>query len=305
MKILNFKEFLNESINSTTIEKIKNYIKDNSYFEFDDEDSTSLLFATRENGDVGAEKPSHIDIAEAERIANKLKNKFPDIKTIIDIVDEWVHLTIKFKKEDNDELENKKNVKIDGGIEGDYIINDNGEVDVNGRVSLSNYNNFMKTKTITKFLIKYGKISKDFDVRNCSLETLKNGPIEVGGSFRCNDNNLKNLIHGPKKVGEHYDCSNNNLTSLNGAPKKVKGYFSCANNKLKNLIGSPEEIGDDFICSGNLLISLEGCPKKINGDFFYSYFGTESEINSIKFTEEDVKKLCKVGGKIKILLKKK
>jgi hypothetical protein len=50
----------------------------------------------------------------------------------------------------------------------------------------------------------------------------------------------------------------------------VKGYFSCSNNQLTSLEGSPKEVGGDFFCKNN----------------------------KIKFTEEDVRKVCKVKGRI-------
>ena len=60
------------------------------------------------------------------------------------------------------------------------------------------------------------------------------------------------------------------ITSLEGAPKTINGDFDCFNNKLT---------------------SLKGAPTKVNGHFY-------CRNNPGKFTEEDVKKVCKVGGKI-------
>ena len=69
------------------------------------------------------------------------------------------------------------------------------------------------------------------------------------------------------KEGDFY-CSFNNLTSLEGAPKIVEG---------------------DFYCFYNNLTSLEGAPKIVKGDFYCGH-------NKVKFTVEDVKKVCKVSG---------
>ena len=44
-----------------------------------------------------------------------------------------------------------------------------------------------------------------------------------------------------------------------------------------------------FSCSVNQLTSLEGCPKKVNGNFYCSN-------NKVKFTEDDVRKVCDVKG---------
>ena len=63
-------------------------------------------------------------------------------------------------------------------------------------------------------------------------------------------------------------------------------YFEDAFGDLSNKIHE-----GDFYCSHNNLSSLEGAPQEVKGSF-YCYD------NSKKFTEEDVRKVCKVGGKI-------
>ena len=71
----------------------------------------------------------------------------------------------------------------------------------------------------------------------------------------------------------------------------VKGYFSCYNNQLTSLEGSPAEVGGDFSCSYNQLTSLEGAPTEVGGDFY-------CKNNKVKFTEEDVRKVCNVKGRV-------
>ena len=93
------------------------------------------------------------------------------------------------------------------------------------------------------------------------------------------------------KVGGDFICASNNLTSLNGCPIKVGGYFDCSDNDLTSLKGCPTEVGRGFDCSHDNLTSLEGCPIKVDGDF-------DCRLNEDKFTEADVKRLCKVGGDI-------
>ena len=73
------------------------------------------------------------------------------------------------------------------------------------------------------------------------------------------DNSLKN-IH----------VSYKDLTSLKGAPEKVAGYFDCNNNKLTSLKGAPKTVGGSFLCRNN----------------------------AKKFTEEEVRAVCKVRGNI-------
>ena len=73
----------------------------------------------------------------------------------------------------------------------------------------------------------------------------------------------------------------------------VKGNFSCSYcTLLKDLTGAPEKVGRSFYCSHcTSLTSLQGAPKKVDGDFGCNDC-------KIKFTEDDVKKVSKVKGKI-------
>ena len=72
---------------------------------------------------------------------------------------------------------------------------------------------------------------------------------------------------------------------------KIKGNFSCSRNKLTSLEGCPSKVNGNFNCIYNELTSLEGCPSKVNGDF-------DCSRNPGNFTEEDVRKVCDVKGKI-------
>ena len=67
--------------------------------------------------------------------------------------------------------------------------------------------------------------------------------------------------------------------------------FSCYNNKLTSLEGSPKEVNGDFSCHNNQLTSLEGSPKEVGGSFY-------CHNNPVKFTQEDVRKVCNVKGVI-------
>lgn len=51
------------------------------------------------------------------------------------------------------------------------------------------------------------------------------------------------------------------------------------------------KVGGDFDCSNNKLTSLEGAPKKVGCEFYCTD-------NKKKFTEDDIKKVCKVSGYI-------
>ena len=167
-----------------------------------------------------------------------------------------------------------------------YTINNKGEIDVDGDVNLMR-------KGLTEFpsFIQFGTIKGNFDCSYNNLTYLKGAPKKVSGIFDCRYNNLESLEGAPKKVGKYFNCSNNELTSLKGAPEKVKEYFHCSFNNLTTLEGAPKKVGDDFYCRYNHLTSLEGAPKVVRGRFVCLH-------NKTQFTEEDVKKVCKVGKDI-------
>ena len=71
----------------------------------------------------------------------------------------------------------------------------------------------------------------------------------------------------------------------------VGGDFYCYDNELTSLSGCPHKVGRDFWCCDNKLTSLKGCPTEVGRDF-------DCRLNEDKFTEADVKRLCKVGESI-------
>ena len=93
------------------------------------------------------------------------------------------------------------------------------------------------------------------------------------------------------KVGGDFICASNNLTSLKGCPTEVGRGFDCSINRLVSLEGCPREVMGDFYCADNKLTSLEGCPRKVGQNF-------DCLRNKKKFTLSDVKRYCKVHGKI-------
>jgi hypothetical protein len=118
---------------------------------------------------------------------------------------------------------------------------------------------------------------------------LKN--ITVGGNFYCGNNSLTSLENCPKTVGGNFGCSYNELTSLEGAPKTVGGTFACSFNNLTSLAGTPKTVVGDFYCYKTELKSLFGAPETVGGNF-HCYN------NPGNFTEEQVRAVCDVKGKI-------
>ena len=168
-----------------------------------------------------------------------------------------------------------------------YTINKDYTIDVDGNINLYK-------KTIGKFpdYIQFGVVRGQFSCEKCYLTSLRGCPKKVEGFFNCSSNNLTSLEGCPLEVGETFYCDSNELTSLKGAPKKVGEDFSCRYNKLTSLEGSPE-IVRNFYCSHNNLTSLEGAPEEIGGSFYCKF-------NSVKFTVDDINKVCKVNKNIQV-----
>jgi len=141
-----------------------------------------------------------------------------------------------------------------------YIINEDGTVDVRGRVSLSDLG-------LNKLPINFGNVEGDFYCSGNELTSLEGSPKSVGGYFDCSSNKLTSLKGSPKSVGGYFDCYNNQLTSLKGSPDSVGRDFDCSHNKLTSLKGSPDSVGGGFDCTNNKLNSLEGSPKSVGGHF--------------------------------------
>ena len=71
-----------------------------------------------------------------------------------------------------DEIEEKlKEYKIEN-----YTINDDGSIDVDGDVYLSN-------KNLTEIPFNFNKVTGDFDCSDNELTSLKGSPKEVGGNY--------------------------------------------------------------------------------------------------------------------------
>ena len=186
-----------------------------------------------------------------------------------------------------------------------YTINDDFTIDVNGDIDLLD-------EDLIEFpdYIQFELVKGYFNCSFCQLTSLRGVPRIVKGYFDCSHNNLTSLEGAPKKCHNFYcysnyltslkgspekvlggfDCRYNKLTSLEEAPREVRGYFDCSNNYLTSLKGSPEKVEVGFYCRSNKLTSLEGAPRETN--YFYC------SNNSINFTEEDVRKVCKVKEEI-------
>jgi hypothetical protein len=75
---------------------------------------------------------------------------------------------------------------------GKWTLNENGEVDVDGGVSMSSI-------TLTEIPVKFGRVQDHFDCSGDNLTTLKNCPDSVGGNFWCYSTNLTDYFKSIKE----------------------------------------------------------------------------------------------------------
>lgn len=79
------------------VDNIINFVAKHSYFDLDFVEDDSILFRTRENGDVGSETASDDDYIEAIKLSELLRGKF-NVDCTIEVVDEWVDIEVTNKK---------------------------------------------------------------------------------------------------------------------------------------------------------------------------------------------------------------
>lgn len=188
----------------------------------------------------------------------------------------------------------KKNFKNASSCKISDEPNADGKYEVSGKyISTKN----KKITSLTNGMFIWANVDGDFSCWECkSLTSLEGAPKEVGGGFYCFIcKSLTSLEGAPQKVGRDFNCWGcTSLKSLEGAPKEVSGEFDCHSCALTSLEGAPEKVGGDFSCETNSsLISLEGAPKEVGGNFRCGYCPA-------RFTENDVKKVSNVKGKISI-----
>ena len=135
------------------------------------------------------------------------------------------------------------------------------------------------------------EVGKNFNVGRNNLSSLDGAPKKVGGNFNVARNILKSLKGCPDEIGRDFVCFKNELTSLLYSPSLIHGDLYCNHNNLETLEGAPSVIKGTFDCSHNPIINLNGCPKKVGENFVC--MGSK-----VKFTEEQVRAVCDVGGDV-------
>jgi len=143
-----------------------------------------------------------------------------------------------------------------------YKINDDGSIDVDGSVIISN-------TELTSLPIRFNIVSEDFHCGSNKLTTLEGCPKEVGGSFYCHDNDLTSLEYSPIHVGDNFSCALNKITSLEYCPTEMND-FDCAANKLTTLEYCPKDVWGYFNCHNNEINTIKYLPNNIDGNFYCS-----------------------------------
>jgi len=85
------------TIDPALIKEIQDYVYQASGLKPDEASDTKLEFSTRENGDVYDERPGKADVVMMRDLKKGIEAKFSGALVSIEIVDEWVHLTVELK----------------------------------------------------------------------------------------------------------------------------------------------------------------------------------------------------------------
>lgn len=74
------------------------------YFSIEENGPRIFICSTRENGDIGREKPGAADIKAARDAVRTLRASFPDAEIIWETCDEWTHVEIRLPGTEFDEI---------------------------------------------------------------------------------------------------------------------------------------------------------------------------------------------------------
>lgn len=181
----------------------------------------------------------------------------------------------------------KKWVEDNCKIMGNYTINNNMEIDVDGDIYIRGY-----LESELPDYIQFNKVDGYFWLCGNELKTLKGCPKEVK-SFDCsNSPKLETMKYCPKKVKYSIYCQNcTKLKSLDGCPQKIGSCFFCEGcTGLTTLKGCPKTIKDTLNCSKCTgLTTIKDGPKTIEGDLICT---------NTQLSVSDIYKYCVVGGMI-------
>lgn len=87
-------------------------------------------------------------------------------------------------------------------LNGTYTIRPDGIVDVEGGV-------YLDRMDLEYIPIQFGKVTEDFSIYQCPIESLKGSPSVVGGKVWCIVTNITTLEYCPININVDFICANN------------------------------------------------------------------------------------------------
>ena len=185
----------------------------------------------------------------------------------------------------------EENCNIMGG---EYTINDDLTIDVDGSVYISDRNleNFPD-------YIQFGKVKDSFclsgeargphNTTMAPMNTLRGCPYSCK-TFICSLLSIESLEYCPRTVTSNFMCLKNNyLESLEGAPKEVLSFNCSYNPKLKSFKGGPTKCSNYTCNDCSIVKSTDGLPRKMTlfvtanvSDEFFEDFNEKCEKGIIK-----------------------
>jgi len=91
--------FLTAAPKSVSIEDIRDFIKkERTWMDLEEEDDKSLLYTTRDHGDMENDEPGREDLNHAKALGRAVLREFGRaVKVELDYIDEWTQLTIELR----------------------------------------------------------------------------------------------------------------------------------------------------------------------------------------------------------------
>lgn len=126
-RILKFADYslIKENISiEEDISKMKSFVAENSFFNFDMIDDFDVLFSSRKYGSVSNETHGREDYIEGVRLKKLLLNEFSDISVVVEVVDEFVIVRVTFTEKEKSHKESQNYYQTLVDLTGDTKIVD-------------------------------------------------------------------------------------------------------------------------------------------------------------------------------------
>lgn len=186
-------------------------------------------------------------------------------------------------RERENELSDEAKIFIDIIQLHNYVVNEDGSIDVDGDVVIGsirlprNGSDFEFLTGLKKLPVKFGLVTGAFMIdfqptighRNKpnDLTTLEGCPESCETLILRNLKGVTNLKGAPKRVTQEMEITSCNLTSLEGFPEECDGCsITFSELQITSLEGLPEEVRSLFV-TYTPIKTLRGCPKIIQGEF--------------------------------------